>query len=208
MLDQKRLCHYALVLKLCASAHQLHCQILLWTAMIAFSAVFICIIIVKFDENVLKDNCIWLFYIMECIGLSTMALFPLLWFREDMHQRSNFFRQLAAEVDAKASGFQRRLSEDFEVSVTAERSGRSRLSPSSASAPAALNDPSCHRKLTDDFESSVQNRISPSGSIRAAALNDPGFHRKLSDDFEYALSAERIARSQLSPTSTSSKKAS
>eukprot|EP00933_Yihiella_yeosuensis_P064770 TRINITY_DN68290_c0_g1_i1.p1 TRINITY_DN68290_c0_g1~~TRINITY_DN68290_c0_g1_i1.p1 ORF type:complete len:125 (+),score=5.59 TRINITY_DN68290_c0_g1_i1:48-377(+) len=104
-----------------------------------------------------------------------MALFPLLWFQEDMHQRSNFLRKLSIDEDANNSGFHRKLSEDFE-------------SP--------LSD------LCKDFECSVRSRLSPNNPSRPSVHNDSVFHRRLSEDFEYSLMAERNAKSRISPCSS------
>lgn len=81
------LVHYGVVLKHCAGSRLKYCRALLCVAIFAFAGVFILTCIASAYPTVLPNNCPWLFYIMEATGLSTMAVFPMLWYREVENNR-------------------------------------------------------------------------------------------------------------------------
>ncbi|CAK0873752.1 unnamed protein product [Prorocentrum cordatum] len=76
------LVHYGLLMRYCTSNRLRLCQALVSIAIAAFMVVFTLMIIGHLDGNMLIDNVPVLFWMMECCGLSSMALLPVVWFRE------------------------------------------------------------------------------------------------------------------------------
>eukprot|EP00930_Biecheleria_cincta_P090432 TRINITY_DN79810_c0_g1_i1.p1 TRINITY_DN79810_c0_g1~~TRINITY_DN79810_c0_g1_i1.p1 ORF type:complete len:244 (+),score=9.75 TRINITY_DN79810_c0_g1_i1:43-774(+) len=76
------LAHNNKMLKHCEGQTKLLCQRLLKIAMMAFVVIFLLVWVARFDENLLPDNCPYCFWISECVGLSSMIIFPLFWYRD------------------------------------------------------------------------------------------------------------------------------
>eukprot|EP00747_Dinoflagellata_sp_TGD_P215059 gnl/TRDRNA2_/TRDRNA2_87818_c0_seq2.p1 gnl/TRDRNA2_/TRDRNA2_87818_c0~~gnl/TRDRNA2_/TRDRNA2_87818_c0_seq2.p1 ORF type:complete len:280 (+),score=28.00 gnl/TRDRNA2_/TRDRNA2_87818_c0_seq2:56-895(+) len=76
------LVHYGVVLGHCASSRMYCCMILLSVAIISFSGVFVLVLIAPLDNDGLKRHAPLLFYVFESCGMTTMATFPVLWYRE------------------------------------------------------------------------------------------------------------------------------
>merc|ERR1712187_389974 len=76
------LTHYAVVLRHCADDRRLACKFLLSLASLSFVGVTVLVIISRCNRRVLLDYCPLLFWFFESVGLSSMAVFPMLWYRE------------------------------------------------------------------------------------------------------------------------------
>lgn len=80
------LIHFGVMLKHCSSDRLWHCQVFLGGAILSVAAILVIQLIPMFKPHVLLDRCPLAFFIAECMGLSSMALFPAVWYRE-YHRR-------------------------------------------------------------------------------------------------------------------------
>lgn len=82
------LVHYGVLMRYCTTARLWHCQVLILIASFCFAMVLALVMISRFNKTVLRSNVPELFYVMESSGLSAMAVFPVVWYREqppDLH---------------------------------------------------------------------------------------------------------------------------
>jgi len=76
------LTHYSMVLRYTAYDRYRWCKLLLCLAILSFAMVFVLVCISFYDKNLLPERCPYLFYVFEALGLSTMAVFPIVWTRD------------------------------------------------------------------------------------------------------------------------------
>jgi len=76
------LIHYCMVLRYTAYDRYRWCQAMLCLAIGSFAMVFVLVCISFYDATVLPQRCPYLFYVCESSGLSTMAVFPIVWTRD------------------------------------------------------------------------------------------------------------------------------
>jgi len=76
------LAHYRIMLRLCGTPRFRRCQALLAGGGLAFLLVFIMVLVTFIDRTFIEDNVPYLFYICECVGLTSMAIFPVFWTRD------------------------------------------------------------------------------------------------------------------------------
>lgn len=74
--------HNVIALRYCSRHRQCQCQALLCVALLAFAAVFLLVIISRLDPTFIPEKCPMIFYFCEAVGLSSMAVFPMLWYVE------------------------------------------------------------------------------------------------------------------------------
>lgn len=75
------LLHYGIVSKQCAARRLYRCGSMLALGVVSYMGVFVLVVISSLNKNVLF-SVRWLFFIFEASGLSSMAVFPMLWYAE------------------------------------------------------------------------------------------------------------------------------
>jgi hypothetical protein len=73
------LLHYRLILQFCAARHFWRCSFFICMGCLFYVATFLITVISEFS-SVMEQDVPWLFYVCEAAGLSSMAVFPMLWF--------------------------------------------------------------------------------------------------------------------------------
>mmetsp|Transcript_16477 Transcript_16477/g.45653 ORF Transcript_16477/g.45653 Transcript_16477/m.45653 type:complete len:341 (-) Transcript_16477:45-1067(-) len=76
------LTHFCAMMRHCHSRRLWKCKVLLVISSMSFLTVFALVWISRADHHFLKDRCPFLFYVAEALGLSSQAIFPMLWFRD------------------------------------------------------------------------------------------------------------------------------
>mmetsp|Transcript_1091 Transcript_1091/g.2827 ORF Transcript_1091/g.2827 Transcript_1091/m.2827 type:complete len:157 (-) Transcript_1091:99-569(-) len=76
------LTHFFAMMRHCHSRRLWKCKVLLVISSMSFLTVFALVWISRADHHVLKDRSPFLFYVAEALGLSSQAIFPMLWFRD------------------------------------------------------------------------------------------------------------------------------
>jgi len=87
--------HFGALLRHCSAERHRYCKVLLMVSILSFTGVFCLVLISRRDKQFLPDHCPMLFYTTEAVGLTSQAIFPMLWSQErrktDMPRQSESF---------------------------------------------------------------------------------------------------------------------
>mmetsp|Transcript_107603 Transcript_107603/g.332329 ORF Transcript_107603/g.332329 Transcript_107603/m.332329 type:complete len:247 (+) Transcript_107603:131-871(+) len=92
------LVHYGIILRFCAEHRYRQCQVTLCIAIASFALIFLLVVVSRFDRTLIPTHVPFLFYFCEAVGLSSMAVFPVLWYIE---QRVPTLQSFGVTVDGR-----------------------------------------------------------------------------------------------------------